>query len=228
MEIIHFDLNYHDSNKRSIAAWLSSQDHDRARKFVCPISRHQYIICRAYLRALLTAKLNCHPDEIVLQATNYGKPYAFLRGQPVPFTFNVSHSGRHGVIAFSRIGDIGVDVQVHRQEIDLKQIAKSYFHHSEIKLLERCDKHETLNLFYRIWTLKESIIKAIGKGFYTNPKGFSLPENILHDSAHGSLKWIEGREMGDTCYLQLKILPFYGKAALAFAVMTESTDHRIL
>jgi 4'-phosphopantetheinyl transferase len=228
VEIIYFNLEYHNSKKTSILKWLSSDEHDRAARFICPVARHQYIICRAYLRALLTDKLNCHPADVILQISPYGKPYALICGEVIPLAFNVSHSGAYGVIALSLVGDIGVDIQVYRQEIDLMQIATSFFNTVEINYLENCHKLERIELFYRIWTLKEAIVKSLGRGLYIDSSSFSLPENILRNSVHANLKWIDASVAGKISNLHLRIIPFSEDAALAFAVKALNSDHGVL
>ncbi len=39
---------------------------------------------------------------------------------------------------------------------------------------------DKLYLFYRLWSMKEALIKALGSGFSLNPSGFEVPEPMLH------------------------------------------------
>jgi 4'-phosphopantetheinyl transferase len=51
------------------------------------------------------------------------------------------------------------------------EIAKNYFAPEELKFIQKNKKNQLIN-FYKIWTLKESYIKAIGKGLSHPLKSF--------------------------------------------------------
>lgn len=86
-----------------------------------------------------------------------GKP--FFEGANNPF-FNISHSGDWVVCALSE-QPVGIDIEAIN-EIDiflffpyLSPLEKQLFTHQQ---------NADLSLFYRIWTLKESLLKATGYG----------------------------------------------------------------
>jgi len=81
--------------------------------------------------------------------------------------YNLSHSGRWVAAVFDR-EPVGIDVEIIRP-IDLA-IAKHYFSAPEAEWLQQQPDERRLTLFYQLWTLKESYIKAEGKGL-------SLPLN---------------------------------------------------
>lgn len=83
----------------------------------------------------------------------YGKPY--LRNNEL--YFNISHSGDYVVCAISKY-EIGIDIQQIKKINDL--IVQKKFTKDEQKYV-----FDDLS-FTRVWTLKESYIKAIGKGLY--------------------------------------------------------------
>lgn len=83
----------------------------------------------------------------------YGKPY--LKNNEI--CFNISHSGDYVVCAVSK-NEIGVDIQEIRKVNDLI-VQKKY--------TEEEQKYVTDDVtFTKVWTLKESYVKAIGKGLY--------------------------------------------------------------
>jgi 4'-phosphopantetheinyl transferase len=73
------------------------------------------------------------------------------------FQFNLSHSGNYAVCSFG-LGSNGVDIEQY-QKCDY-DIAKSFFDQREYALIKEVGD----TMFTRIWTLKESYIKAVGKG----------------------------------------------------------------
>ena len=112
-------------------------------------------------------------DRTIIVGDN-GKPY--LAGCAV--FFNLSHSGDRVMCALSG-GEVGCDVQKTGKK-SLK-IADRFFSPSEKELLESItDENDKADMFYRLWTLKESYIKMLGTGFETPLGSFtvSMTENI--------------------------------------------------
>ena len=95
-------------------------------------------------------------DEIVV--TEYGKPY--LPELP-DFHFSLSHSGNLALCAVSS-EPVGCDVELPR-DYDPK-IARRFFHKDECEWLFSHPQDEQCDAFFRLWTCKESFIKALGLG----------------------------------------------------------------
>lgn len=100
---------------------------------------------------------------------DYGKPYLPAN---IAVHFNVSHSGDWVVCAVDE-KSIGIDVEL-MQEVDFLGIAKSFFTPEEYVLIANADNGRKRELFYDIWTLKESFIKAIGKGMSIDLNSFCI------------------------------------------------------
>lgn len=106
----------------------------------------------------------------------YGKPYL-----PTSFNlqFNVSHSGEWVVCAVDERA-VGIDVEL-MQETDMLELAHRFFTIKEYDMLSNADKSLRKELFYDTWTLKESYIKALGKGLSIKLDSFSitLADNMI-------------------------------------------------
>lgn len=87
-----------------------------------------------------------------------GKPYA----ETCDIQFSLSHSGNYAAAALAE-SDIGIDIETPR-EADLK-LAERYFSPDERSRLEAAD--DAAREFLRIWTRKESLLKAAGIGITT-------------------------------------------------------------
>lgn len=97
--------------------------------------------------------------EVTINRNKYGKPY--IRGAK-DFHFNISHSGHYVVIAVSE-RKVGIDIE-RKVKVDYR-IAERFFSNKEAReILVSSEEDERIDAFYRIWTLKESYVKAIGKG----------------------------------------------------------------
>lgn len=103
-------------------------------------------------------------SDICIEKTDFGKP--FFKDFP-NIKFNISHSKNIVICVFSDL-EIGCDIEEIRP-CDLK-LAKRFFSENEYLYLDSLPKEEQDDCFFRYWTLKESYIKAVGKGL-------SLPLN---------------------------------------------------
>lgn len=103
-------------------------------------------------------------EESQLRYNRFGKPLPIgKRGG-----FNLSHGGNYIVMA-SWDGEIGVDIeQIRPWE---RAVAEKCFARQELEWL---DSEKSDENFYRLWTAKESIMKAAGLGFSLPPESFSL------------------------------------------------------
>ncbi len=95
--------------------------------------------------------------------SEYGKPYA-----PCKKKFSISHSSELCAIAISD-SEIGLDVE--KIEEVFPSEAKMIFTEEERKWAEDC-----IERLYQLWTMKESVLKAVGMGFYLEPASFSVLE----------------------------------------------------
>jgi 4'-phosphopantetheinyl transferase len=102
---------------------------------------------------------------------SFGKPFA----EGAAVHFNVSHSGRWCVCAVSK-KNVGVDVQAYRT-ID-RAVAARFFSSAEALRLDSLTGEDYAREFFRIWSLKESYIKCIGKGLSHPLNSFTIePED---------------------------------------------------
>lgn len=93
--------------------------------------------------------------------TTMGKPY-FTNSN---IKFNISHSGSFCICAYSNY-NIGCDIELIQDYED--ELAKQCMLKDELKIINKNGKK-----FYDFWTMKESYIKALGKGLSINPLSFS-------------------------------------------------------
>lgn len=119
----------------------------------------RYAVCK---------RLNAKNSDLVFSFNDFGKP--LLENSPDLF-FNISHS-QSWIICALDDQPVGVDVEVIRP-IDL-QIASRFFSKKEAEIIMRLPEQNRLEYFYKIWTLKESYIKAIGKGLSIPLDSFSI------------------------------------------------------
>ena len=171
----HVDLSPRQGAEECALPWLDETERARWRRFRFDRPKREFALCRAALRSILCRWLDCRNDQLAFGALEHGKPFALVSGLTAPVSFNVSHSGRHGLIAVAAHERLGVDVEDRKHRRDFNGLAETVFgpnERAEFRLLGEKDKFST---FYMLWTLKEALIKALGTGFSLNPSGFEVP-----------------------------------------------------
>ncbi len=179
---------------------LPVDEQKRADAFLLPEPRRQFILVRRTLRQLLGSYLNLPGEHISFCLNAFGKPS--LPPPQAGLHFNVSHSGEHALIALSRDAAVGVDIEQHREFSDMEGMAGMIWCQQDIHLWQQLPLDQRIPAFYRAWTCKEAISKALGRGLTLDFKrlrvGFSPDEDariIAMDPSCG--------EIGNWTLLQL-------------------------
>jgi phosphopantetheinyl transferase (holo-ACP synthase) len=79
-----------------------------------------------------------------------------------PLSTSLSHSGEWIVAAAARRGPVGVDVEIMRADRPLERLSHRFFAPEEHAWLERVPAEDRVQCFYRLWTAKEALFKALG------------------------------------------------------------------
>ncbi|GFN29899.1 4'-phosphopantetheinyl transferase family protein [Paenibacillus xylaniclasticus] len=137
---------------------LSAERQNRVRNYRREEDARRSIVAEMLIRAIVMDKFKLAHNEIVFGTNAYQKP--FLTNNRA-FHFNLSHSGDWVLCAIDA-SPVGTDVE-RIKPIDL-DVARRFFSASEYIDLMSKPESEQLTYFYRLWTMKESYIKAVGKG----------------------------------------------------------------
>lgn len=185
IRILHVDLAPDKERESGALVWLSAEEMERRARFLVDRARRDYTLCRAAARALLCDELSCANARLSFGFGEHGKPHALVDGRPVPVSFNISHSAPHALIALAPEGRIGVDVEMRRARRDIDGIAETVFGGDERRALASTSGDDKVRLFFRLWTMKEALIKALGTGFSLSPDRFELPPAMIRDMDSG-------------------------------------------
>ena len=186
IDLVHVDLRPDPERERKAAAWLDRAEKERLRRLQIERPRREFALCRAALRANLCRLLDCPNDRLSFGVHEHGKPFARVGGEAASVSFNVSHSAPHGLIAFASRGRVGVDAEVRRTGRDFDGIARRVFGAEEQATLAAAWGDGKVRLFYRLWTMKEALIKALGTGFSLHPSGFEVPSTMVRGADSGT------------------------------------------
>ncbi|MCQ6562063.1 4'-phosphopantetheinyl transferase family protein [Paenibacillus mendelii] len=137
----------------------------RFRKFA---DAQRTLLAEIVVRNAIVGTTGTDNRSIRFDTNCYGKPH--LKNSEY-FNFNISHSGEWVVCVFGRCA-VGIDVeQIGPIDIGL---AERYFSPLEYSSLMSRDPSDRIACFYDLWTLKESYVKAVGKGLSIPLDAFTI------------------------------------------------------
>ena len=187
--VIHVDLRPHATPADNALAWLDHTERARWRRYRYERPRREFGLCRAALRATLCARLGCGNEDLAFETSRHGKPCAVVGGTRAPVSFNVSHSGDHGLIALADAGRIGVDVEQRATRHDPDGPIGTVFAPAERTELAAARGRRKTDLFLTLWTMKEALIKALGTGFSLDISAFEIPPDVRRGSREATFRF---------------------------------------
>jgi len=150
---------------------------------------------RDWLLGLLAGYLHCAPAQVRLERGEHGKP--FLPERP-GLQFNLSHSGGALLLGIGHAQPLGVDIETAARRRPVLELARRYFSAAETAALGRLDAARQQEAFLNLWSCKEAVVKALGRGigFGLARVAFDLDEdgeptamNVIDSSAGVADEW---------------------------------------
>jgi 4'-phosphopantetheinyl transferase len=142
----------------------------------------------AALRAILAGYLGADPAEIQLTAGRGGKPRLERGSDGGWLRFNLSHTRGRALLAVARDREVGIDVERIAPGRAISTIADELFSARESALLRSLPLHARTAAFFRLWTRKEAVLKALGTGLGLGPALDEI-EVLSPDVPAGGLAW---------------------------------------
>ncbi len=159
----------------NIAEWPSQcaphttpQEQQEAGRYVHIEDAARHLAGRALARRLLRAAFG-QDSAAEFARSPYGKPFC----PGIPADFSISHSGSMVWVALCQCASVGIDVERMRLLPDAAELT-SQLHPQEQKDLLSLPPAELQAAFYRCWTRKEAVIKAVGMGLSMPLQSFSV------------------------------------------------------
>ena len=146
----------------SVAMTLPAEELARAGRLVDPAARERFLALRQALRAILARYVDSAPEGLRFGREARGKP--FLVEPPSDWAFNLSDSRDLALLAVSRAGPVGVDLEHLRTVPRRDGIARRIFTAEQVAALEESPAEARDALFFQHWTAFEALQKATGAG----------------------------------------------------------------
>jgi 4'-phosphopantetheinyl transferase len=144
---------------------LTREEQQRQQRFHFARDRHQYLVTRAMVRAVLSKYSLVAPRDWRFVVNPYGRPSIGARHFSARgIQFNVSHTEGLVIMGITRGRAVGVDVENVRPQNEALEVANHFFAPEEVAALRALSEAEQQQRFFEYWTLKEAYIKARGLG----------------------------------------------------------------
>ncbi|WKD32132.1 4'-phosphopantetheinyl transferase family protein [Streptomyces xanthophaeus] len=207
------------SGRGAVPGTRSLSLEERARTRTLPAPRAGwYAATRTAVREVLGRYLEQPPGEILLGRSPCPGCGSAAHGPPAvlapatTLTFSLSYSGPRWLLALTSIRPLGVDVQevLPGAGPDLTRMAASCFAPDELgEFQARSAPASRAAYFYRAWTRKEAVVKAMGVGLAADLTGVHVSAGTPGPAV------VRTRRAGHTALWQVEDLPVSGGPGFA-------------
>ena len=188
-------ITHHMYNK--IYQLLSTTEQDKYHRFHFEKDKKLYLLSRYLQNKVLSLYTGQPIDTHSFTLNEYGKP-ELTKFKNIKFNLSNSSNCAVLIVTYGDQVECGIDVEGYVRKESLFELADSYFSCLEVEFLKKFSRTSDINYhFFRLWTLKESYIKAVGKGLSQSLASFSFllgsePIKIQHhvDELGSENDWI--------------------------------------
>jgi 4'-phosphopantetheinyl transferase len=199
---------------------LAPDEREWARRLRFDRDRARYIVGRLWLRWLLSVHVDARPAEMRFRSGEHGKPALAPPHDDGGLHFSASYSGDIALFALARNIEVGVDVERVRADVDVEQIAASFFARDEREALNRLAPGARVRAFFTCWTRKEAYVKALGTGLSLPLDSFDVAPGL--DGGAVSEQWSIMGPAGEWSVRDVEV-----EAGYAAAIAVEGRPDRI-
>lgn len=163
-------------------AILNTEEKQRYQRFHFAKDRHRHLVTRALIRTTLSHYApHIQPNAWQFDLNDFGKPSIANIITP-QLQFNISHSHNFIAVAITLAQTIGMDVEKIRDRKHIDGLAEHCFTETEQAYIFAEKGKHVLKRFFQLWTLKESYIKARGKGLAIPLQELSFELPVKNDT----------------------------------------------
>jgi len=162
------DFGQEATTIESLMGILPGPVHEKLKKISNPANRYRSAMGEILTRYAIQSVSGINTGDLVVEIGPNGKP--FLTSHP-QIHYNISHSGEYVVCAVAKV-NLGIDVERIR-DVNFR-VAERYFSKAELADLMKYEPYERRDYFFTLWTIKESYLKALGKGLTKSLSSFTV------------------------------------------------------
>lgn len=144
--------------------FLSQQEREKSSDFVKPADAKRYILRHGMLRYILGTYTNTQPELLPLVNGILGKPGFHPQSEFHDISFSLSHADQVVFVGIVKNHSIGIDIVKTDPGYPFHDITEYLFTPMEKEFVQRIEPGQRYLMFFKIWALKEAIVKATGEG----------------------------------------------------------------
>ena len=145
---------------KSLLNYIETERRDSIEKFRFYVDKKRSLIAGLLIKAMVNEIYPFQNSEIAFFKNYYGKPY-----------INMSHSGNFVCCSISDT-EVGVDIEKINTNLDIDVFQNIFSDEEWSQVMDK--KSDNYDVFFSLWTLKESYIKKIGRGLSKELNSFSI------------------------------------------------------
>lgn len=175
VQVWRLSLDEESASDKDDLKLLSQEETERASRLRVGQIRQQFLVGRNWVRRLLGHAMGISPTAVPITVGAYGKP-ELPADDESRIHFNVAHSRNTVLVALSRLGPVGIDLEYLDRATDVMEVARHSLTDEEISILSAIDDAQSrVHAFFRCWTRKEAVVKADGRGLSLPLTSFEVP-----------------------------------------------------
>lgn len=174
-----------DRQYREFYCWLDRDERTRVARFRFESNRREFILAHAMTRWILARCLTEDgPWRIQFQSNIYGKP---CLANPEGPAFSLSHCSGAVLCAVAYVEDVGADIEQLQRTSSMSNLFATAFTVSERRVLSYMANYEAERTALKWWTIKESFLKADGRGLGVSPAAICCASDMITKSGQLSI-----------------------------------------
>ncbi len=166
VDLYWLDLDQLDSQR--LYPNLSSDERQRAARFVTAQLQHRFIAARGSLRRILAACLATPAAALRFSYGDKGKPA--LAEPAAKLEFNLSHSDGAALLAVATNHPLGIDLEPLRPHPEVAAIARRMFDSATADAILHAPQELQSERFLYHWTALEASAKLYGESLFSPPR----------------------------------------------------------
>jgi 4'-phosphopantetheinyl transferase len=147
-----------------LSSFLCAEEVIRAAEFKKQKDAQNYILRHGLVRAVLGQYIQEEPGKVLFVHGMCGKPDLDPESNDQDIRFSLSSTGEMVCLGVTRRSGIGLDIVKTTTHCRISEIGQYLFTPGEREWIARTNPDRRSNRFFRIWSLKEALLKATGNG----------------------------------------------------------------
>ena len=191
---------------------ITQEEKQKSQCFKQKIHQKNYVITHAYLRLILS---QYYPEVAPIKwefiTNEFGKP-RLSDSHGITLHFNLSHTDKGVAFIFTFLGACGIDIEEPKKMLLDNGLIDVVLSENEKNAYIASSKKT--RLFYRMWTLKEAYVKALGQSL----------DLVLGTSIYSNIGILESDDEVSFCYKGYTMTSFFLEKEVPLSYAIEKTS----